>query len=103
MRSPTGSVMTCWELEVRDGPVEVRFWYDLDWDTRKGDSQEVMNVALPNPHIDSELREFDGDERHAEHTWSGAWLNVQGWDRDLVLKVYGEQRGQYLARREGVS
>jgi len=89
------------EFEVHDGPVEVRFWYDLDWDTREPEQQDAWP---PNPHIESELRDYDGDEKRAEHTWSGdVFLNVQGWDRDLVRKVYSEQRAQFLARKEGVS
>jgi hypothetical protein len=91
------------ELDVHDGPVDVRFWYDLDWRADWGDRHAVMGVQVANPHIDSELRDFDGNERHVEHTWSGRALNVQGWDRQLVKKVYSEQRAQYLARQEGVS
>ena len=93
------------ELEVHDGPVDVRYWYDLDWDTREGDSRQVMGEPIGNPYISQpELRDFDGDERHVQHTWSGGiHLNVQGWDRDLVMKVYSEQRAQFLARKEGVT
>lgn len=91
------------EFEVRSGPVEVRYWYELDWDARKADTYGGHGGFAANPYVDSELRDFDGDERRAEHTWSGACLNVQGWDKDLVLKVYSEQRAQFLARQEGVS
>lgn len=88
------------ELEVRGGPVEVRYWHDLDWDARKPD----QDGSWGNPGIDRELRDFDGNAKHVEHTWSGgAWLNVQGWDLALVKKVYSEQRAQYLARKEGIS
>jgi len=91
------------ELDVHDGPVEVRYWYDLDWRADWGD-RKSDGFRLANPHIDSERRDFDGNERHVEHTWSGGiHLNVQGWDRQAVLKVYSEQQAQYLARREGVS
>jgi hypothetical protein len=92
------------EMEVHDGPVEVRYWYDLDWDARKPDTAGGHGGFGANPGIsEGEMRDFDGNERRAEHTWSGSWLNVQGWDRDLMLKVYSEQRAQYLARQEGVS
>lgn len=90
------------ELEIHDGPVEVRYWYDLDWDSRVQD-RNSSPTRYGNPHVEPELRDFDGNERHVQHTWSGAWLNVQGWDLALVKKVYGEQRAQYLARQEGVS
>jgi hypothetical protein len=92
------------EMELHDGPVGVRYWYELEWDARKPDDAEGGHGGFgANPYISSELRDFDGDDRRAGHKWSGAWLNVQGWDRDLVRKVYSEQRAQYLARKEGVS
>ena len=58
---------------------------------------------MANPHTNSELRDFDGNEHRVEHTWSGRRLNVQGWDREADVKVYSEQRAQFLARKEGVS
>jgi hypothetical protein len=91
------------ELEVRDGPVEVRYWYDLDWRANWPDEKVISGFRIANPNVDSELRDFDGNERHVQHTWSGPNLNVQGWDKALVRKVYGEQRAQYLARKEGIS
>jgi hypothetical protein len=90
------------EMEVREGPVEVRYWYDLDWHADRPDHKGAWPVVA-NPYVHSELRDFDGDERRVEHTWSGDWLNVQGWDKQAVMKVYSEQRTQYLARQEGVS
>lgn len=91
------------ELEVRDGPVEVRYWYDLDWRADRPNERSGTAYTLANPYMDSELRDFDGNERHVQHTWSGSSLNVQGWDKALVRKVYSEQRAQYLARKEGIS
>lgn len=91
------------EMEVHDGPVEVRYWYDLDWRADWGDRRAVMGVSVANPHIDSEQRDFDGNEKHVEHTWTGRYLNVQGRDKQAVLKVYSEQRAQYLAKQAGVS
>jgi len=96
------------ELEVHDGPVEVRFWYEMSWVPRWPD-RESDGLTAANPYISSEQRDFDGDERHVRHEWdgphaaNGPWLTVQGWDKQVVLKVYGEQRAQYLARQEGVS
>ncbi len=90
------------ELEVHDGPVEVRYWYDLDWRAEWRD-REGDGLASANPVMDSELRDFDGDEKNVAHTWTGKWLKVQGWDKQTVLKVYSEQRAQYVARQEGVS
>jgi len=91
------------ELELHDGPVDVRYWYDLDWRAHWGDRKVISGISIANPEITSELRDFDGNEKHVEHTWSGSSLNVQGWDKQLVLKVYSEQRSQYVARQEGVS
>jgi hypothetical protein len=94
------------ELELLDGPADVRPWYMLSWNTRMRDAAGRYR----NPHVWSENRDYDGSEAPIRHHWSGQYpdgtpmyLNVQGWDRDLVMKVYGEQRGQYLARKEGVS
>jgi hypothetical protein len=92
------------EMPVHDGPVEVRRWYDLDWRASRADRASGQDwIAVPNPHVTDELRDFDGNEKLVQHTWSGTWLNVQGWDLALVKKVYGEQRGQYLARKEGIT
>ena len=87
---------------MHDGPVEVRYWYDLDWRAEWKD-REGDGLAAANPLINSELRDFDGDEKNVTHTWAGEWLTVKGWDKQAVLKVYSEQRAQYLARQEGVS
>lgn len=87
------------ELEVRDRPVEVRTWYTLTW----------RSNSKAKPQTYTEYRDFDGNERHAEHAWYGPpertadILNVGGWDLALVKKVYSEQRAQYLARKEGIA
>jgi hypothetical protein len=95
------------ELEVRDGPVEVRCWYHLTWRGDRADRMGEDGRGLPNPYA------YAGDERHVEHRWSrahlqaedtgNAHLQVEGWDLALVKKVYSEQRAQYLARKEGIS
>jgi hypothetical protein len=90
------------ELVLHDGPVEVRYWHGLigrcDQPERDGSWP-----AVANPAVYSELRDFDGDEKHATHSWDGERLYVQGWDKQLVMKVYSEQRAQHLAAREGVA
>jgi hypothetical protein len=96
------------EMEVHDGPVEVRRWYRLCWFADQPDRRSGDGLISSNPVIhDDERRDFDGDPRHAEHQWDDSLgrniLTVEGWDRALVKKVYGEQRAQYLARQEGVS
>jgi len=90
------------ELEIHEGPVEVRYWYDLDWRSDKPDQSE-SSIRFGNPVIESELRDFDGNGKHVQHSWTGSLLNVQGWDRELVRKVYSEQRAQHLARQQGIS
>lgn len=30
-------------------------------------------------------------------------LTVEGWNEQDVLKVYGDQRAMYLARKEGIA
>lgn len=101
------------EFEVHDGPVEVRRWHLLTWRGDRADRMGVDNRGLPNPHVYSgEMRDFDGNAKHVQHTWSKAHMQevdgqahlaVGGWDLALVKKVYGEQRAQYLARKEGIS
>lgn len=90
------------ERELQEGPVEVRRWYMLRWATDVADREAVF-VYAANPAEYSELRDFDGDDRHAEHHWNGVYLDVGGWDLALVRKVYSEQRAQYTARQEGIS
>ena len=99
------------EMEVREGPVEVRRWYTLRWRPERPDAKE-SHLTAGNPWWDGhELRDFDGDEKHAEHHWidqsnihvAQAHLTVGGWDLSLVKKVYNEQRAQYLARKEGIA
>jgi hypothetical protein len=91
------------ELEVHDGPVEVRRWHYLNWRPGHPDQQDPNWPFSANPQVYDEPRDFDGNEKYAEHRWYESVLNVQGWDLTLVKKVYSEQRAQYLARKEGVS
>jgi hypothetical protein len=101
------------ELEVHDGPVEVRTWYRMTWRGDRGDYMGTEPRGLPNPYVYvGEQRDFDGNEKHVEHRWGrghlqevegNAHLQVEGWDLALVKKVYSEQRAQYLARKEGIS
>lgn len=93
------------ELEVREGPVEVRTWHVLYW---RGD-RPGWRASIQS----DDLRDFDGNEKHVQHRWgrahmqaegsADAHLQVEGWDLTLVKKVYSEQRAQYLARQEGIS
>lgn len=92
------------EKVLRAGPVEVRTWWELDYHADWGDRQSFAGVQAANPYVYDEQRDFDGDERHCVHEWRyGHVLNVQGWDKQLVMKVFSEQKAQYLARREGVA
>jgi hypothetical protein len=84
------------EMELHDGPAEIRTWYELRWHGTTSDGRA-------NPYTSSEPRDFNGNLKHAEHSWHFDWLTVGGWDLTRVKKVYGEQRAQYLARKEGIS
>jgi hypothetical protein len=84
------------EMELHDGPAEVRQWHELHWNVKSADGRG-------NPWTYSEPREFDGDEKHAEHFWHNGGLRVGGRDLSLVKKVYSEQRAQYLAGKEGIA
>jgi hypothetical protein len=97
------------EMTVRPGPVEVRTWYTLRWwpnlPERKPDDDWL---AASNPWVGAdERRDFDGDPGRAEHQWTDQGIQpllmVGGWDLALVKKVYGEQRAQYIARKEGIT
>lgn len=98
------------EMEVREGPVEVRTWHMIWWDSARPDQErDPQGYRNANPHEYSDQRDFDGDPRHAEHQWNKdhngvrRMLSVGGWDRDQVRKVYSEQRAQHLARAQGIS
>ena len=100
--------MTCWSLRSATARLRCAYWHDLDWRADLPAEREIEGFGkVPNPYLDPEpeMRDFDGNEKHVQHTWSvsGTYLNVQGWDKQLVLKVYSEQRAQYVARQEGVS
>jgi len=91
------------ERELRDGPVEVRDWHTVTW---RADAPDLPADGLraTNPWVTSYLRDFDGRPGHIEHDWAGPperagpVLAVRGWDREGVMKVYSEQRAQFLAR-----
>jgi hypothetical protein len=94
------------EFEVHEGPAEARTWHTLYWYASQPDLEAGDSRTNPNPFRTTELRDFDGNPRHAEHQWlHGAWavLTVSGWDPDVVAKVYSEQRAQYVAREQGIT
>jgi len=97
------------ELELHDGPVEVREWHMLWWRTDLPDRETIPGFANANPYESFLLQDFNGDERYCRHDWKGApatsagVLTVQGWNLDQVRKVYSEQRAQYLAGKEGIA
>jgi hypothetical protein len=89
------------EWDVAEGPVEVRNWYQLCWWPHRPDAEGRDD---PNPWWRNESRDFDDNERACTHRWHEApgtdrftSLTIQGWDRERILKVYSEQRAQYLA------
>jgi len=87
------------ERELHDGPVEVREWHRLMWHPDAPDS-DADGLALGNPYMISEQRDFDGRPGHIQHGWDRAsqfYLRVEGWDLAGVRKVYSEQRAQRLA------
>lgn len=92
------------ELEVHDGPVEVRAWHALCWDTALPD-RPPAGTSAANPDLWSEPRDFDGRPEHVEHLWGDDRMGrdrliVEGWDLERVREVYSEQRAQYLARTD---
>jgi hypothetical protein len=86
------------EREVHDGPVEVRDWHNLSWDPLRPD-EEASDLRVANPYQMTERRDFDGRPGHIQHQWwtdPRPYLHVEGWDQKGVLKVYSEQRAQYI-------
>src|ERR1035441_4322522 len=51
------------EMEVRDGPVEVRTWHTLNWRADWPEREAEAGFVAGNPHPWTERRDFDGDER----------------------------------------
>jgi hypothetical protein len=92
------------ELEIHEGPIEVRNWHFMTWHPHLPDRQGDTHAA-PNPLFSTERRDFDGRPKHAEHRWDVDHLGhqrliVQGWHLERVQKVYSEQRAQYIARKD---
>jgi hypothetical protein len=90
------------EFELREGPVEMRPWHTLLWRADDPD-HEKDSLRLANPYGSSWPKDFDGRPEYAAHRWdgpperTGPILTVEGWDLQRVMKVYSEQRAQYLA------
>lgn len=93
------------EFEVQEGPVEVRPWHELMWWPDRPDRQ-AGEFTGANPLVYSAgRRDYDGNARHVDHRWNDArtCLEVEGWERERVMKVYSEQRAQHLAHKEGIT
>ncbi len=90
------------EYEVTEGPADVRPRYNLQWCSWLPD-RETSGIALENPHAWSYDLDFYDSVPPIFHSWhetpSGPRLQVQGWDRDRVMKVYSEQRAKHLAEQ----
>lgn len=103
------------EFDLHEGPVETRIWHSLTWwpDEPDGDHEVPMPggggcephmLTLTNPRpMQASPWDFDGRPNHVEHRWrSGSATNgrsslvVEGWDRERVVKVYGELRAAWL-------
>lgn len=101
------------EMEVHEGPIETRLWHTYTW---RPCYPPVSEWGIPNPEFGySKRRVFDGDPTKVVHSWLGRRvreyengdrfitlpgdleLEVEGWDKDLILKVYSEQRAKYLS------
>jgi hypothetical protein len=92
------------ELELHDGPVEVRMWSELWWWPHQPDGPDGVG-EMGNPHESHAQKDFDGRPKWVEHRWSHnttgqSVLVVEGWDVEGMRKVYSEQRAQHLARQD---
>lgn len=92
------------ELELHDGPVEVRMWHEVWWWPHEPDSPD-SGFDPGNPHESHQHKDYDGRPKWVEHRWAHnhtgqSVLVVEGWDLQGVRKVYSEQRAQHLARQD---
>lgn len=92
------------ELELHDGPVEVRMWSELWWWPHQPDGPDGVG-EMGNPHESHAQKDFDGRPKRVEHRWTThhqgrSVLVVEGWDAQAVRKVYSEQRAQHIARQD---
>ena len=89
------------EWQVTEGPVEVRDWHTFLWSAWIPDREKTPAASANPGWAYSDRRDFDGKPRRVEHLWHttayGQQLRVSGWDRQAIMKVYSEQRAQYLA------
>lgn len=92
------------ELELHDGPVEVRMWSEIWWWPHEPDS-ERDGFSAGNPSEHHQQKDFDGRPKWVGHRWSHnhrgqSLLVVEGWDAQRVRKVYSEQRAQHIAKQD---
>lgn len=90
------------EVEVDEGPVEVRTKHYLTWSSWIPD-READGWAAANPSVTTDREDYDG-RPSLGHRWreeSLGWtLSVHGWDLGAVRKVYSEQRAQFIAKQD---
>lgn len=97
------------EYELREKPVDLRYCYRIRWYPDYPDhADDERPVVWPNANPyerEGELEEYDGIP--VSHEWQTSAiagrdirsLSVKGWDLAVVRKVYGEQRGKFLAEQ----
>lgn len=91
------------EWDVLEHPIEQRTWHGVMW-TPKIPDRDSDNGAMSNPHTSAWQKDFTGsDYAHVTYHWASRGqevvLCVQGWDPQLVHKLYTEQRAQYEAEQ----
>ena len=73
------------EVELHDGPLEVRTWYQLRWYQNRP-PEEASPGRAPNPYPQEyDRRAWDGDPGRVEvFSPVPSQIEVQGWDMALV-------------------
>jgi len=96
------------EYELTEGPADVRPRWHLQWIPGIPD-RETTEHALENPHVWSYDQDFNSGIQPIFHRWYKSAqpgppprLDVEGWDRERVMKVYSEQRAQHEAAKAGL-
>lgn len=86
------------EMDVDEGPADVRQWHTLTWNLREGSE----------PYVRADWLEFHGgDPNQATHSidcaieapYRPVEMVVVGWNLDAVHRLFAEQRAAFLHER----
>jgi hypothetical protein len=84
------------EIELRDGPAEVRTWHQLRWYQGTPLREGIPGHRNPNPMAsDRERRIWDGNPDRLEVSYPApGQVDIQGWDPALIRARMDELMGE---------